>query len=142
LFSSEFLAATGEAAVGLLLSSPDYARFGPGYEEFLQQYQDRYGEPPVAPFHAHAYDAAMMILDAIKGAAVEGPNGTLLIGRQALHDALHTTQGLEGMTGILTCDEHGDCAEPRIAVYEIVNADAGSWNPGEGPDHNPVRIWP
>ena len=82
-----YLAAAGEAAVGTFLSAPDVAVAGPAYVEFLAMYEEIYGEPPRAPFHAPAHDAAMMIFAAIERAAVQLDDGTLLVGRQALLDA-------------------------------------------------------
>ena len=35
-----------------------------------------------------------------------------------LRDALYATKGYKGMTGTLSCDEYGDCADPAIAVYK------------------------
>jgi ABC-type transport system substrate-binding protein len=42
-----------------------------------------------------------------------------VIGRQALRDALYATKGLNGITGKISCNENGDCADPKIAVNEI-----------------------
>ena len=42
----------------------------------------------------------------------------MYIGRKALRDALYATKDTQGLTGMLNCDEYGDCADPRIAVYE------------------------
>jgi branched-chain amino acid transport system substrate-binding protein len=73
---------------------------------------------PEAPFHAHSYDAAMMILKAIDKVSVAGSDGSLTIDRKKLRDAMYATKGLQGMTGTLNCDQYGDCADPRIAVYQ------------------------
>ena len=64
-----------------------------------------------------------MVLDALEaeGVAQQASDGTLLIGRQALRDALYATSGLEGITGTITCDEYGDCADPKITVSEVQN---------------------
>jgi branched-chain amino acid transport system substrate-binding protein len=75
-------------------------------------------------FHAHAYDAYNMIADAIESVAfVE--DGTTFIPRTALRDALFATSGYEGVTGTLTCDEFGDCADARISVSEVIEGDDG-----------------
>mgnify|MGYP000104917646 FL=1 len=59
----------------------------------------------------------MMILTAIDKVAVkEGDN--LVIGRKALRDALLATSNMQGLTGMINCDQYGDCADPKIAVYE------------------------
>lgn len=135
-FSPDFYKAAGEAAVGMFHSSPDFSAFGAGYKDFLAKHQKKYGEKPIAPFHAHAYDAAMIIFNAIEKVAVKDGD-TLYIGRKALRDALYATKGLKGMTGTITCDQYGDCADPRIAVYQqtednikkLVNPETPFWKP-------------
>jgi branched-chain amino acid transport system substrate-binding protein len=91
---------------------------GSAYEEFVQKYEDEFGEAPIQAFHAHAYDAANIVLDAIEATAVEDEDGTLHIDRQALLDEVGATSGFEGLTGALTCDEFGDCANPVIDVVQ------------------------
>ena len=91
---------------------------GGEYQEFVEKYNDEYGEAPIQAFHAHAYDAANMLFDTIDAVAVEEEDGTLQIDRQALLDELYATSGFEGLTGTLTCDEFGDCADPVIDVVQ------------------------
>jgi branched-chain amino acid transport system substrate-binding protein len=122
IFSPDFYKAAGDTAIGMYHSSPDFSAFAAGYKDFLAKHQKKYGEKPLAPFHAHGYDAAMMIFAAIKKVGKTGPDGTLCIGRKALRDALYATKDLKGLTGNLTCNKFGDCADPRIAVY-ITTAD-------------------
>ncbi len=137
VFSPDFYKAAGEAAVGMYHSSPDFSAFGAGYKTFLEKHQKKYGEKPIAPFHAHAYDAAMMILAAIEKVAKKGPDGALYIGRKALRDALYATKNFKGLTGNITCDRYGDCADPRIAIYKtsveniktLVLPDKPFWKP-------------
>jgi|YNPBryantNP2012_1023418.scaffolds.fasta_scaffold00148_17 branched-chain amino acid transport system substrate-binding protein len=142
LFSPDFLEGAGEAVLNFYWSSPDFTAFGAGYKEFLQKYETKYGTKVLAPFHAHSYDATMMIFAAIEKVAVKDPDGTLHIGRQALRDALFATKDFKGLTGNLTCTPTGDCADPKIAVYQCMNADPATWNPGAAPDSNPKKIWP
>jgi branched-chain amino acid transport system substrate-binding protein len=137
IFSPDFYKAAGEAAVGMYHSSPDFSAFGEGYKIFLEKHQKKYGEKPIAPFHAHAYDAAMMIFAAIEKVAKKAPDGTLYIGRKALTDALYATKNFKGLTGNLSCDKYGDCADPRIAIYKtsaenikkLVLPDKPFWKP-------------
>jgi branched-chain amino acid transport system substrate-binding protein len=117
-FSPDFYKAAGEAAVGMFHSSPDFSAFAEGYKDFLDRHQKKYGERPLAPFHAHAYDAAMIVFNAIEKVGKTAPDGTLHIGRQQLRDALYATKGFKGLTGTINCDDYGDCADPRIAVYQ------------------------
>ena len=118
MFSPDFYKAAGMAAVGMFHSSPDFSAFASGYQAFLDKHMEKYGEKPIAPFHAHAYDATMLVLNAIKKVAVKGDDGNLYIGRKALRDAMYATKGMKGLTGTITCDEYGDCADPKIAVYQ------------------------
>ncbi len=142
IFSPDFLKAAGDAALGFNWSSPDFSAFAGGYQDFLTKHREKYGEAPLAPFHAHAYDAFMLIAAAIEKVAVQDADGTLHIGRQALRNAMIGTKDLQGLTGNLTCNETGDCADPKIAVYEGVSADPATWNPGAAEDSNPKKIWP
>lgn len=119
ILSSDFLNTAGDAAEGMFLSGPDLSFGNETYDRFLETYQEKYGSEPTAAFHAHSFDATNMILDAIEAVAQVGDDGTLLIGRQALRDALFATSGYQGITGTLTCDANGDCADPRIAVNEV-----------------------
>lgn len=125
ILSPDFLEASGDAALGMYLSGPDLGFENQAYTDFLASYEANYGEEPVAAFHAHAYDATTILLDAIAEVAQVGDDGTMLIGRQALRDAVAATSGFAGITGNLTCDENGDCADPRIAVNEVQQADGG-----------------
>ena len=137
IFSPDFYKAAGDTAVGMYHSSPDFSAFGAGYKTFLERHQRKYGEKPIAPFHAHASDAAMMTFGAIEKVAKKGPDGALYIGRRALRDAFYATKNFKGLTGNLTCDKYGDCADPRIAIYKtsaeniknLVLPDKPFWKP-------------
>jgi branched-chain amino acid transport system substrate-binding protein len=91
---------------------------GGTYEEFAGKYEDEYGEAPIQAFHAHSYDATNVLFAAIESVAVEGEDGSLQIGRQALIDAIAGTSGFEGLTGTIECDEFGDCADPKIDILQ------------------------
>jgi len=137
IFSTDFYKAAGESAVGMYHSSPDFSAFAEGYKAFLEKHKKKYGEKPISVFHAHAYDAAMMISSAIEKVAKKAPDGTLYIGRKALRDVLYATKNFKGLTGNLTCNQYGDCADPRIAIYKtsidnvknLVIPDKPFWKP-------------
>ena len=137
-----FPAAAGEAALGAFLTGPDADIVGQAYSEFLDRYLEIYGEPPRAPFHAPARDAAMMVFAAIEKAAISLDDGSLLVGRQALLEALYATRNLKGVTGSLSCTEQGYCGRPSAAVYEIISPDPDHWHPGASPEDNPRKVWP
>jgi len=135
MFSPDFLAAAGNAASGMYLTSPDLSveAMGPRYREFLVKHQRKYGGPPLSAFHAHAYDAAMMIFAAIEKVAHRDASGSLVIERMAVRDALFATRDFPGLTGTLTCNPYGDCGDPKIAVYQVVSTNPATWNPGINP---------
>jgi branched-chain amino acid transport system substrate-binding protein len=135
-FSQDFVNAAGEAALGMYLSSPDFSAFGDQYQGFLAKHQEKYGEPPLSAFHAHAYDATNIIAAAIQQVAQQDGD-TLIIGKQALRDAIAATSGFQGLTGSITCGESGDCADPKIAVYEVT--DVAEWNPNVT---SPMKVFP
>jgi branched-chain amino acid transport system substrate-binding protein len=140
MFSPDFMKAAGDAAVGMYHSSPDLSpeALGPKYKEFLDKHQKKYGEKPLAPFHAHAYDAAHIIFAAVEKVAKKDASGNTYIGRKALRDALLATRSFKGLTGTLTCDKLGDCADPKIAIYQTESADPAKWDPGK----NPKKVYP
>lgn len=119
-----FLEQGGAAVEGIIFSGPACA--GDQYEnEFLPAYRVLSGtQEPISVFHCHAYDAANMIFAAIEEVAVQEDDGTLRIDRQALRDAMFATSGFQGLTGTLTCDANGDCADPNITMSQIIN---GRW---------------
>lgn len=135
LFAPDFLRAAGPAARGMFLSSPDLSpeALGPRYQRLLERYRQKFGERPPAAFHAHTYDATHMIFAAIERVARKDAQGNTYIGRQALRDALFATRNFQGVTGTLTCTPTGDCADPKIVVYEVFSANPERWEPGTDP---------
>jgi len=138
MFSADTLKGAGAAGLGLYLSSPDFSMFPGTYVAFVDKYKAKYGTAPLSIFHAHAYDAANIIFAAITKVAVVDADNTVHIGREALREAIYATKDFQGITGTLSCSISGDCGAPVIAVYEIMNADPTTWNPGV----NPKKIYP
>jgi branched-chain amino acid transport system substrate-binding protein len=130
LLADSFPEGTGDAADGMYLTGPYVA--GDAYADLLAKWETKFGGSPPSGFHAHAYDATNMLLDAIEQAAQVGDDGTILVGRQALRDALNATSGFAGVTGSLTCGPTGDCATGEaIGVYQISMEEitGGNWPP-------------
>lgn len=117
--SPDFLEASGSAAEEMYVSGPDLGFTNEKYGEMLEAYEETYGTEPLSVFHAHAFDATTMLLQAVEEVAQVADDGALLIGRQALRDALYNTSNFEGVTGTLNCDQYGDCADPQIAVSQV-----------------------
>jgi branched-chain amino acid transport system substrate-binding protein len=129
MISDAAVEAVGEAGEGMYFSGPDLTFSGSVYQDFLAAYQNKYGTAPISVFHAHAFDAANMIFSCVEEVAAQDEDGTLHIGRQAMRDCLYGTKGFVGITGTLTCDQFGDCADPKISVSQLQNGEY-------------VRIWP
>jgi branched-chain amino acid transport system substrate-binding protein len=121
--------AVGAEGEGMYFSGPDLSFTGELYGEFLARYQELYGTEPISVFHAHAFDATNMVFACIEEVGVLEDDGTLHIGRQAMRDCLYATTDFQGITGVLTCDEYGDCADPQISVSQLQDGEY-------------VKIWP
>ncbi|MDH3474379.1 MAG: branched-chain amino acid ABC transporter substrate-binding protein [Rhodospirillales bacterium] len=140
LMAPGFLEAAGDAAVGFRFTNPDTSTdaFGKRYPEFVEKYKAKFGEAPIQAFHANAYDGGAITLMAIEKVAKKDDEGNTYIGRKALRDALFATAGYDGIGGEITCNEHGDCAGFKFAVYEFTDGDASTFKIGE----NPKKIFP
>lgn len=128
MISGAAVEAIGEAGEGMYFSGPDLTFSGGVYDKFFATYVEKYGSEPISVFHAHAFDATNMIFACIEEVGIDD-NGTLHIGRQALRTCLYGTSGFSGITGTLTCNEYGDCADPKISVSQLQSGEY-------------VRIWP
>jgi branched-chain amino acid transport system substrate-binding protein len=115
LYSPDVMNTAGDAVEGFMVSSPLLQ--GAAYDAFVAKYVAKFGEQPINIFHAHAYDAFNIVKSAIEKAAVQESDGTIYIPRQALRDAMATVKDFNGLTGVLTCNVDGDCANPVIGAY-------------------------
>lgn len=122
VLSPDFIETAGLPSEGMYISGPNLDYSGnDAYTEFVAIYQERYGILPTAGFHTHAYDGAVMVLEAIEKVAQTDADGNTIIGRQALRDALYATKDVQSLSGKLTCRPNGDCANPNIVVYQVKN---------------------
>lgn len=138
LLADSFAENAGPNSVGMYLSGP-YVQ-GASYDAFLGKWDAKFGGVPPSGFHAFAYDATNIILDAVEAAAVVDEDGTIHIGRQAIRDYISNLSGYTGLTGALDCTDkdfgevgisHGDCATGgALAVFELTEAELnGAWPP-------------
>jgi branched-chain amino acid transport system substrate-binding protein len=126
LYVQDYLDFSGDFAEGSYATFP-LPQGDPGaYAAFLTLYEREFGVSPetLSPYHAHAYDAAMLILRAAQRIARVDANGTLVIDREALIAAVRATKRHRGLSGMLTCNERGDCARAFIQVYQVQD---GAW---------------
>ncbi|HEX9635013.1 MAG TPA: branched-chain amino acid ABC transporter substrate-binding protein [Candidatus Limnocylindria bacterium] len=119
-----FVEAAGDLAeeIGMYFSGPDL-NFGTAYtDDFLPKYLEKSGtEQPLAPYHAHGFDAANIFFDAIEAVGIEDADGTLWIPRDAVRQFVADLTDYPGLTGNLTCDEFGDCGSEFVSIAQLVD---------------------
>jgi branched-chain amino acid transport system substrate-binding protein len=99
LYSDELLKLGGSAVEGLALTCSFFpADPRPEVQEFVKNYQAKYGKPPTM-FAAQAYDAANLVIEAIKNGATD---------RKTLRDKLAAIKNYPGVTGKTSFDENRD----------------------------------
>jgi branched-chain amino acid transport system substrate-binding protein len=124
LIENSFIHDVGNAGKGLYFVGPSC----PENKEtlaFSKAYAAKYKETPSTYYYLYGYDAACLLFSAIEKTAIKEPDGNLHIGRQALRDTLYTTKNFKGVTGILSCNEFGDCAAPSFVILRLDNPAGG-----------------
>jgi branched-chain amino acid transport system substrate-binding protein len=106
-------------SLGMYFSGPDL-NFGSTYTgKFLPEYKQIAGKDPTSVYHAHAYDAANIIFDAIEHVGLMDSSGNLYIPRTALKDYARGIKDYKGLTGTLTCDPNGDCGATFVSIAQL-----------------------
>ncbi len=119
LMSTDFVQQSADQARGMYLSGPSPMSAS---QNFIDKYQQEYLEAPIAPYHLQAYDAAMILFNAIEQSVLPtATNGALLIPRSAIRSRVAGVRGFAGLSGPMTCSIYGDCAEPKITIYQVQN---------------------
>lgn len=90
--------------------------------EFEKTFSVTYGD--YDPYQPGGYDAAMLIINALKSVAKTDANGNLTVDREALIKAVRGTTSYAGLTGTLTCNSVGECGTGTVIVYQVTN---GAW---------------
>jgi branched-chain amino acid transport system substrate-binding protein len=139
LMAPDLIEAARDSIVNFKFTYPDLSpeAQGKGYPKFVEEYKKAYGEAPIAGYHGNAYDGAQLAFKAIEKVAKTDNNGVTYIGRKALRDAVFATK-FDGISGPIACDQYGECAQFKPAVYQYTKADPKSFKIGE----NPKKIWP
>ena len=119
LIENTFITAVGQASKGMYFVGPTPPQPGPVLDALRGRYREKYRTEPATDYYTSAYDAAGILFAALERAAAQGQNGQLVIGRQALRDALAATAQYPGVGGQLRCDSFGDCATPRFNVLRM-----------------------
>ena len=101
--------------------------YAPGTEsvaQFEADYEATYGEPVPNMFAPLAYDAAMLMCQALKAAEDAGLSAGTPEYHQAVIDALKASDGVEGITGTYTFDEFNN----PIKSAAIIQLQGGAEN--------------
>ncbi|MBI3175952.1 MAG: branched-chain amino acid ABC transporter substrate-binding protein [Chloroflexi bacterium] len=124
-FGQDFLDRTGANSEGTYSTSlvppatDAKAAFDAAYEA---AYQTPAGK--LSPYTWTAYDSAASLISAIKSVAVLGGDGNLYIPRGALVAAVRSIKDYQGLSGVVTCQENGECASSGPTFYV---AKDGAW---------------
>lgn len=112
----------GEGAIAVSLVPPDSDEKTAFDQEYADQFGVEAGE--LSAFSWSAYDTGGVLVAAIeKVAFVEGDN--LYVPRGALVEAVRTSDYV-GLTGLVKCDEVGECNASGPTFYQVVD---GVWLP-------------
>jgi branched-chain amino acid transport system substrate-binding protein len=106
--SSALVEIGGQALEGSYFTnhnSPDDPR--PEFAQFVSKYQAKYGERPDA-LAGLAYDAAMVLFDAMRRAGTTEP--------EALRDAIAQTTDFPGVSGVITIGPDRNAIKPLVVV--------------------------
>jgi branched-chain amino acid transport system substrate-binding protein len=123
VYGDPFIETAGDFAEGV------YASFVAGDEvadanaAFDAAYLEMWGVTPdeQGPFHAQAYDSVQVIAAALASAAEtdDGGEGYLFFDREAVIAAVRGTSGLQGLSGVITCNAIGDCGAGGIQIFQV-----------------------
>lgn len=108
----DFIQAGGKASVGAYVT---YAQ--EPSPEWVKKFEAKYG--PRQTFSPQAYDAAVILMTAVEKVAKKKEDGSLIIGKKALRDAIAKTE-MTGVTGPIKFDTNGDRTGAVVAVYQVV----------------------
>lgn len=123
LINDYFLSNVGADAIGMYFLSIAPTKDSLELRELVEQFKTRYGEPPRSTLYDYGYDAAKILLLAIKSVAKEYGSGQLLISRKALRDFLYNLKDYKGITGNLSSDKFGDFGIARFNVVQLTNSE-------------------
>ena len=114
IYSPKFIELAGKSAEGSKASSPGLPlEKMPGGTEFKKKYEAKYGQ--IQLYEPFAYDAANILIDAMKRAGSTEPNKYL----PEMSKTNYT-----GVIGTVSFDEKGDIKNGPVSVYEVKD---GKW---------------
>jgi branched-chain amino acid transport system substrate-binding protein len=115
LASADFLSGTGFPAVEgwyITIAAPHMLE-EPQVKDWIARFQKKYGTLP-EDYSITAYDAALVILDAIKRVAASGKE----VNRDSVRDAIQATK-LTTLQGEVAFDDNGDIKNRVVSVFKV-----------------------
>lgn len=113
---------TGDRSEGLYLTGEAEPEPSAEKDAFDALYEETFGVDPGTTSRATwaAYDAANVLIAAVRQVALAGEDGNLYIPRQALIEAVRNTRDYAGVSGVVTCNDTGECNStgPDISVIQ------------------------
>ena len=99
----------------------------PKGQEFTDMFEATFPGQTIEAYDTYAYDAAMVIIEAIKLVAADlgTEEVTSVAGKQAIIEAVAATN-MEGVTGTVSFDENGDTTNKAVTPYVVRD---GAWIP-------------
>ncbi len=139
VYTATFIELAGDAAEGSFVTFGQQLGDEEANEEFDALYAEAFGVAPdeLGPFHAQSFDAAVVLLTALLEVAELDADGNLVIDREAFIETVRATSDLEGLSGLITCDEVGDCGSALISVFVVED---GEWVELEVPEELQVGM--
>jgi branched-chain amino acid transport system substrate-binding protein len=124
LMGQYYLDLTQENAEGTYAASL-FPASSPEKDSFDARYEATYGVPPgtLSPFTWGGYDVVAALISVAKDVAIESGD-RLYFPRSAMVEGVRNLEGYQGLTGIITCNEIGECntAGPTFFIVE-----GGEW---------------
>jgi len=111
----DFIQAGGQATNGCYVTyakQPD--------PDWVKKFEAKYG--PRQTFSPQAYDAANILMLAVEKAAEKRSDGSLVIGKRALRNAVADTK-YNGITGEISFDPYGDRTGSVVVIYKVTEED-------------------
>ena len=120
-----FVDTAGSNALGTYFISTAVPE-GSENEAFLQAYEAQFNELPHHQAYPYAYDATNLLLNAIEKIGIKDENGNLNIPRGALRTALYDTEKFDGLSGMISCDQFGDCSRADFHFLRFEDIESGA----------------
>ena len=83
----------------------------PEAKDFIKRYEARYGE--IGSFSAYAYDAANVLIDAVRKAGAKD--------REAVLNEVKKTKDFPGILGKVNFDKRGDAVGKSVGIFQVKN---------------------